>query len=291
MRTGDADVDSLIAILEAGNVDGLIDAFAETTVPISECNGLIGESDAAFVETWARDTVARGTSLSNVASVPEGYPIYAEHALEIVLEETPLYWRATSVLESGGEIVGLIASENCYRDLNPGQRAYLLPPLEPDLVQFDSSRRTGVAVVDALLDAMQSGNEATWEGLVVYQEVPCGVVEYGPGCPDGAAPGTMIDAFPSSACHGGYTTVDRPPRVEIGGADNLQLYAVTETAYDDTPDEANIATIVLFRPDGGGVAVSVGEEGMTSIRQGCGPWHPEWLTPQGPPDYVLPPPK
>jgi hypothetical protein len=202
-----------------------------------------------------------------------------------VLEVNPLRWQGTAILENEGRIVGLVVGEGCaVGGMSPGPRTYLVPPLDTTQQQFDSSRRSGVPWVDAVLDAMQSGEEAAWEGLIDWGKTTCGNWDYAPPCPPGVATGSEIDAVPVTGCHGGFATREIPPRPSLGDDQADRLYTVVGSA------EGGGASILLVNRSGGTTSVMVTQEGLSAITHGCGNYHPEWMTPQGEPDYLLPPP-
>ena len=285
-RSGDAGIDSILALLEARDAEGLQAAFAAPLeLTVRDCRFSDPEDKTAAAEAWARDTAERATKLHAISNTPEGYHPAAEHVIEVVLEVNPLRWHGTAIMERDGEIVGVVVGEDCSAGgMSPGPRNYLVPPLDTTLEQFESSRRSGVPWIDAVLDAMQSGDETAWEGLIDWGETTCGNWDYAPPCPPGIEPGGTIDAVSTSGCHGGYATRESPPRPRIGSGAHDELYAVVGVGG------ASSATILLVNDAGGTTSVGVTTEGLSSIAQGCGVYHPEWRTPQGEPDYLLPPP-
>ncbi|HLG12353.1 MAG TPA: hypothetical protein VI876_11405, partial [Dehalococcoidia bacterium] len=175
--------------------------------------------------------------------------------------------------------------------MTPGKRTYLIPPLDPTLERFDSSRRSGVPIVDAVLDALQSSDPAPFDGLIDFHPVACGSrpqIGGPPPCPPGVAEGTPIPAISYGACEGGFlTSADSLTRKNIG--EDFEVYAVVERPRT-TAGSPPAWSVILSRSGSGSLAISVGSDGITSLHRGCGAFHPEWLTDQQSPDFLLPPP-
>jgi hypothetical protein len=155
------------------------------------------------------------------------------------------------------------------------------------LNKFDSSRRSGVPIIDRILDAIQARTPGAFDGLVDFGEIACTTrPQIGAlGCPAGLADGALVPAIPSVVCEGGYvTSTDSLDRRFIES--DLDVYAVVKR-----PGASSAGwTILLANSEGGNMAINVESGGITGLRRGCGRYHPEWLIEQASPDYLLPPP-
>ncbi|MBI5949787.1 MAG: hypothetical protein HY875_16750 [Chloroflexi bacterium] len=78
---------------------------------------------------------------------------------------------------------------------------------------YSRDKRTGVAAVDTVVDALLSGQADRIRPLLQFYAVPCRAPATGipapPACPPGAADGTKVDVFPNASCpEGRYVTRD-----------------------------------------------------------------------------------
>jgi DNA-binding CsgD family transcriptional regulator len=285
--SGEPSVDSLLAVLEARDVDGLL-ASMDTAdgLLLRECRGPDSQQDAAFAQAWAEDTTAEAYGVHAVINLPEGYQPQADHLLILVTQQNPYKWESIGILEKQGAIV-LITNE-CQADLLYPPARYVTPPPEGGLAGLAPGRRSGIPIIDAILDAAQAQDVTAMAGLIEYQTVACsepGQIGSLP-CPPGAAPGTPLDALPSSACEGGYVLPNDAPASLIETA-SAPLYAVVETQLSGVP----AYEVVVATPEGGGVALAIGERGVTSVSRGCFAGSPDWLLQgYGQPSFLLPPP-
>jgi hypothetical protein len=207
--------------------------------------------------------------------------------IELVVEESPYLWRLHYVVERQGGIVGLAA---CIPASLP---AFIVAPPQGGLAALSPARRSGIVVVDAVLDALQAGDAARLVTLVDPTPMPC-PGEYGPQCLPGETPGTtLVRVLPGSVCHGEY------PRLEEAGeyllAQNLEgmgLYSVTRW---QTPQgfpalhSRGSMIALLVASDGSAVQLGFSDSGVTFWQRKCGPPDPQPPIPQGPPFYILPP--
>jgi hypothetical protein len=247
--------------------------------------------------------------LESVANIPAGFTPAADHVLIFVRQVDRYRWQSEGLFEHDGKIVGIVtgctyfAAAPVYASFGasqiaPGARTYLVPP-PADNAPLDKSRnsqRTGNALVDSILDAMASSDGAALQKLIQYAPVPCGTSERAPACHPGQQAGDSVDAFPLSACNGGGILTEGMPQNLPELLDGLFVYAVV--SYEGSPHQSQgpVAVeehyaIVLATSDYRGMeVVSIGSEGITSLRGDCGYRHPEWLIEGGNPDYLLPPP-
>ncbi|MCC7364906.1 MAG: hypothetical protein IT303_11095 [Dehalococcoidia bacterium] len=182
-------------------------------------------------------------------------------------------------------------------------------PDGPFYAAYPPGTRTGLSALDAIIAAVESGDDAALRDLVRIASLPCQEprpVQPQPlRCPDGTAPGTPITGFWVIDVEGGMWP-DTPDltRMLSGLVAGQELYAAYEIdpAAVHPPDQGGGSTVILFRQ----VVTPVGEgtdgssfhrltgifvhEGVATSWQ-TNLWHP----PQQPLPYdfarwILPPP-
>jgi DNA-binding CsgD family transcriptional regulator len=285
IRTGAADLDSILAQLAAFDVQGLVEHIASpSTFLVRECQGADSTPDASYAESWAGQLAGQAYGIHAVIQLPEGYQPTADHMVIVVRELNPLDWSVAGILERGGAIVGVI--EDCS---NPGimypPAAYLVPPPEGGLATLDPERQSGVSIVDAVLNAARTRDQAAMADLIDYRPVQCsepGQIGSLP-CPPGTAPGTELDALSVTACEGGFLLPEDAVAalMEVASA---PLYAVVEE------QEAGSYRAVVVPPDGRGRSLNINQQGVASIRRGCFGGSPHWLLASEGASFLLPPP-
>lgn len=289
VSTGSPTVDRLLSLLAAHDVAGLLGSLAPgETIPFQEsCATAPASLPRAQVEARLRLIAEKATSVRSVANVPAGYQPEADHVIEVFIEELPYRWMIQYLVERQGSIVGLAA---CVPSSLP---EYIVAPPPGGLAAVSPSRRSGIVVVDAVLDALQAGDAARLVTLIDPTLMPC-PGEYGPQCLPGETPGTTtVRVLPGSVCHGEY------PRLEEGGeyllAQNLSrmgLYSVTRwQSPPGFPDLHNRGSMIalLMASDGSAAQLGFSDSGITFWQRKCGPPDPQPPVPQGPPSYLLPP--
>lgn len=92
------------------------------------------------------------------------------------------------------------------------------------------SQRTGNAGVDAVLDAVTSGDSAAVRGLLDFVALPCASTQMlggPPPCPPGAPAGTLVDTFPmGQGCEGSYVNAATAEQVAGTLPPGARLYAI-----------------------------------------------------------------
>lgn len=299
VRTGNAGVDGLIAILEAKDSAGLLASLPTDEISVrdgQDCRGAETLKDAAFAVEWAAQTSAQAIGIHAVMPVPQGYQPAADHMIITITQQNPLTWKAVGLLEREGRIVSVITGGCGAERLYP-PTGYVVPPPAGGVSAVSPSRRTGIAQIDAILNAAEAGDEEAMANLIQYKPVPCSM----PGdvgglpCPAGSTPGTLIDALSISVCHGGYfLRADAPGAViEIARAG---LYAVIEQqpsaplGTPSAPPEPGLRIVLLSSAEQGAVALTLGAQGITGVKRGCFVAHPEWHVGNTQPTFLLPPP-
>jgi DNA-binding CsgD family transcriptional regulator len=285
VRTGAQGVDRLLVLVAARDAAGLAaSAASPDPLLVRSCNDSDALQNAAGLEVWLREVLPRATKIDSVARVPAGYVPASQHLILIQTELNPYRWGTIGIYEDGGRVVGVLLAEvSCapFALYPPG--GFVVPPPAGGVPAADPSRRSGIAIVDAVLDAAYAGNEAAMGRLVSYQQVPCGAQDIGPPCPQGAPAGTPVEAIPSTVCHGGFETRDTAPQALVRDISNTGLYAIPVRS----PPGATF--VVMASAQGGSLAMSFDDNGVTGISRLCGPPQPEWLM-TGNPSFLLPPP-
>lgn len=150
----------------------------------------------------------------------------------------------------------------------PSADASVSIPLHP------RGTRSGVAVVDRVLDAVEAQDIDAFVDLVRYERVACVKRQRGiggpPRCPPGVKGGTRIEVFPVGQCEGFYLYPDDLPRfVRNYLTPGLRLYAV----YAGRPrfiEEGRYGIVLSDDPRGLlGELIVVGEDGVRYINYGC----------------------
>ncbi len=297
VRTGDAGVDRLLALIDAKDTQGLSTAIDPHVID-RRCETapekiVDATPDAAFVQAWASDLVSAADSLYAVVELPDGYQPAARHLLILITREGPYWWQTQGILETGGAVVAII-SPAWLIDTQPNlvaadgsviekgsvslrfgdclplpPAAYLVPPPQGGLAGLDPTRRSGMPLVDSLLDALHSGNASAMEALIDYSQRPCVVPlpNLGTGgdvpCEQNETAGTLVDVLPISVCEGGWS---RRPAADqlISDRQHLALYAMV------APN-----SLVLASPDGRSQVWQLSDKGLQGISSRCGDQHPD----------------
>ena len=220
VRIGDAGVDELLALVEANDVDALLDvveyrrepctgplleiepcatpgATSVDVVPVSRdepgqsitvelCDNDLSLQDPTYVQRWF-EVWDLPVAIHAVATTHreyarrDGIPIGADHEILVVLQLEPYEWRFASLYERDGRIVGL----RCGRDAlypDPREIPYIVEPPEDGAIP-PRSRRSGIGPVDAALDALQSSDAAAFGAQIDPEMVACITFQGGLGSP------------------------------------------------------------------------------------------------------------
>jgi hypothetical protein len=198
------------------------------------------------------------------------------------------------ILERGGRIVMLMTREwTCAPEQLYPPTGYVVPPPPGGVAGLDPARRSGLPLVDRILDAAARRDETAMSALIEYTPTACGdptglPPHAGPPpCPNGVAPGTRIDILPEVVCSGSHVTRERAPKTVIDwvGFDRPSgLYAVTSATG------SNDLGVVVAWANGLTVVLSVGGSGVKRVSASCGPRHPDTVLVGRSPSFVLPPP-
>lgn len=299
-RTGVAGVDALLAILEAHDGNELV-AAAVMPVAFSRCRR--SQPEREDVATRRLDELARqAIGVHAVAVLPAGYLPAADHMILVLLEVSPYRWSMAALIERDGAIVGFnLCGTDLPASLYPPQ-AYPAPPLA-DLAHLDTERRSGIAVIDAFLDALAAGDLDALLGLVDYEQVGCVTEQNGIGgppiCDAGQPDGTLLDVIPAAQCEGHYIHRESMPQTlgDLVGK-SWALYSVVQPgppAQDSfIPSIWQVILVDLEAPDDSfrrSISPWFNDGGLAGLLYGCGPGQPADLERSGTsPDFLLPPP-
>ncbi len=120
--------------------------------------------------------------------------------------------------------------------------------------QQPAGTHTGVAELDAAIDALLARDDSAVEALTLFRIFPCVAVQRGPGdtpaCPPGIADGTPVEAVADDFCEGALI-----PRALFTGFTERRLpagaglYAVYSAPSDNAA--ARVYSIVFAIPDTG----------------------------------------
>ena len=153
--------------------------------------------------------------------------------------------------------------------------------------------RTGIAYVDAVIDAGESGDPQALKRLVFFSTFPCTTGEgFGgpPKCLPGEPEATLVEALPVLGSEGGHVRMDEIDEWEGIGA--AKLYGVYRTGSETYSDEffPSGEFAVVFIPAGSEIPLTlqVTQNGIIRFDQGFRPTLEELLREHGS-DFVLGP--
>jgi hypothetical protein len=272
-----------LSVVQAGDVAAFAAAIPSAGASLRRCWEDEVNLDFRAALEWATGQLSAVRNVVSVISLPMGYQPAADHMVVLRAQAAPYRWASIALLERDGKVVSVIeGEEQCGPDRLQPPESFVVPPPVQDLASLDPARRSGVAMIDAVLEVLQRGNESDITDLIQYRGIPCGG-DSRPACPQGEAAGTSIDALPHAMCVPGFETRDQAPGALSRDWSRDALYAVTSL-----PDGRDGVLIVLAGPDGP-FAMEVVDGKIVAIRSACGPSHPNSLF-NGNTSYLLPPP-
>lgn len=161
--------------------------------------------------------------------------------------------------------------------------------------------RTGIPELDAVIDALRSGDPAAIELLLRFNSVPC-TTAFGlggpPKCGPGESDGDLVDVFLNFGCEGGYAAPEDAGRLAEGFA-SKPLYAVyrvpddygfTNESYADLGFPTEYTAIVSDEERTAATELLIHEGGIIGTRFSCVAPPEEFVKALGLEDAVLPPP-
>lgn len=300
-RTGIAGIDALLTALESRDPSVIRPRLADPAAPlVRQCEREEKREDSAFAARWSQELRDQLHGVHSVSRIPDGYQPRADHLVIVYRQLKPYWWTATGILERDGRIVGLFTDDQGCRPeaMYPPDR-YVVPPPEGGISSLDPSRRSGIAIVDAVLDAIQKRDLQALGALIDYTKDKCGdEPDAPPGaepppCPTGTPSGTLVDILPEVVCHYSFVLAERAPAEVIAfvvaPGPRYGLYAVVE-GRDERGTTGAVWRVVTASDRGIGVALTVTERGVSHLDARCGPSYPDALMGSSRPSFVLPPP-
>ena len=167
-----------------------------------------------------------------------------------------------------------------------------------------SEVRTGVAHIDRVIEALESGDVAAVRELLVVRGIPCTTspsIGSPPFCPRGAADGTLVEMLVEYSCHIGYQEGANIDLVLANflatrdGSDGpISIYAVWAGPRSDESLIPSYAThtMAIALVSGEGRELEISEAGIESLGLGCQLRAPAWtIAPfdDEPVEYLLAP--
>jgi hypothetical protein len=313
--SGDAAVDAIIEAVYARDFAALAGAVTYTemecttgTPALWQVPCLEGEDDLSQVEVFPRmgcgpemlradeaivllrDFMNAEPDLHSVVIPPDSYWPPATQIINFHTARSDM-WRPVvmAVIVRGGAIVGLSTAwclnSEVIESLYPPDYVVAPTPLDTPL---DPKRRSGIPVVDRVLDALQTGDPDALVGLLTPGEVSCSGGLCGPKDQEG----TLVEAFLVIGCEGGYVPADQAANYLPSDAEST-LFAVTDISggFFTRPIPQLQYVAILVGDDGTGVAFLMSDVGILGVFIGCGSEHPSnFVRPDPPePDFLLPP--
>ena len=145
------------------------------------------------------------------------------------------------------------------------------------LTNLTANAQEGVPTkISETVDILFSNDSAAVRNLLVTTQVECGGadnVDYTvPACPEGAADGTVVEAFPSTACEGTYQTSEQFDAIsELLSTPGPVLVGTYHAPSDQIGLMAGDYVAVYTGIDGQSVpgGVWLTENGITGVNGGC----------------------
>lgn len=148
---------------------------------------------------------------------------------------------------------------------------------------FPPGTRSGIADLDAIIDAAVGGDTATLRSRVVLSQVPCDQTRADyrrpPDCPPGVPAGTPLDVLPAEDCEGSFRrAADVDGALAAYTAAQLALYGVAlQPAATANEPATHIAVFVSRKPTLQVVVLTVRLGRIIGATSGCGGSPPDWL--------------
>lgn len=137
----------------------------------------------------------------------------------------------------------------------------------PEPATHPRGTRSGIAEVDAVLSAIDGGDQDRLGGLLQFSDIRCRHVirDAGdlPACPDGVADGTLISVFPESFCEGSYVYEGDEP----AAFDALKASSLFAVYHGSEFGRGSDFAVVL---SGGGGIWWIKDGKIDRISHGCG---------------------
>jgi len=245
--------------------EGVAAGTAIDVLPWAQCEGtyIFPEKIEPTVDLLTQP----GAVLYGVYSVEAGFPPGDHVAMYLKTGATVRPDGAYAVFLTGGRVTGLHAGCNMtpseFIDFFDLTEVYLAPaPVPP-------SGRTGVVIVDAILDYVEAGDAEALDRLVEFRGIPCIATPEGIGAPPlcrpGEEPGATVAVFSLQTCEFEYRREEELGSLldYVGGG---RLHGVYESGAGNY--------WIVYEVDGpsgpGGAALLVEGRMITSLDTTCG---------------------
>ena len=326
VRSGDPEVDAILDALDHRNSGAVLSLVDFGPVPCGSepappCGGqpagtpvdVIGVMNCggyerryegrAFVEKRLASITGRLLGVVGIAEVPNGYLPWGERMVILLGEESPCAWQSDGLLVSDGRITGFINDCSDRPELLYPPAAFVVSPPD-DLQSLDPSRRSGIGVIDAFLDALAADDMNAMDALTSYDSIGCVTGQPGigspPSCDDGETEGTLLQVIITTQCEGGYVrrrdhlnlvlprlaepewslyaVLDRGPL--LPGQDDFRRGRYQVILHDEAQPRFERSRSLSFD-----------DLGLTMLSSGCSTTHPlEMYWPGRSPGWLLAPP-
>jgi hypothetical protein len=145
-----------------------------------------------------------------------------------------------------------------------------LKPVPDAQGTYSLETRTGIEVIDNVIEAVASGDREQLESLISYTTAPCTTREgFGgpPKCLEGEAEGTLVDGLPMIGSEGGHIRKD-----EIGnwtGVDASALFAVYRNSEEGVNEpyypRGEYAVVFLTGEGPSAITLRIAEGGIVRV--------------------------
>ena len=255
-----------------------------------------------YIEELMRDLLELETSLHAVAIVPARSVPAADHVVILHVARPPFSSSSWGFFERDGQVVGMHVSPSLPASLYPPRSLLAAPPA--DLATIDANRRSGDALIDAMLDGLAAGDGAAVEALVDYQQLGCvltaGDIGHPPICAEDEPEGTLVDVLPVGQCEGVYSRASSVLKRFEGIAEGKWvLFAASDLGVEpgqSTAARARRQAVLLAAAEDEdavwpSLAMAFSDVGITNLQYPCASGDPHSIMWPGlAPAFLLPPP-
>jgi hypothetical protein len=266
---------------------------------VTDCGRAARYADRGFVERRLSEIAGGVTGVHGVALLPDGaFPI-GEVIVIVAVEVSPYRWETNGLVLRAGAITGLVSRCGAWPEVMYPASAFIVPPPEPGAMP-EPGLRSGVAVIDAFLDALDANDGVALRSLVDPMVVECVTEQHGAGAPPlcrgGEADGTTVEAIVVAGCEGVYLRLDEIDQLIDGLSQGRWLtFALLDLGADAAGTGFGEGSLQLLLMDADdrfvGRSLNFTRSGFGTLWLGCGPGGPsEMLMPGRAPDWLLAPP-
>ncbi|MBI4928817.1 MAG: hypothetical protein HY835_13695 [Anaerolineae bacterium] len=135
---------------------------------------------------------------------------------------------------------------------------------------YSADTRTGIALLDQIITAMQAGNSQELAGLIIFEQAPCTTGDGlggPPKCREGEADANVIEVLPMLGSEGSFIRKGEVPADFLTGG--YQLFAAYEVKADIVAEEyypAGRWGLVFIQPSGASsITLRLNENGIVRV--------------------------